>query len=143
MSDQGPTTGSGEGEKHDPTGLGLAQSIARSVEARGRRRGRTARRDRVDPQSSGARPDARDPQLLSEAVDRMRALGVEVEGVVGDANPVQAVDDLLRSHPHDEIVLSTLPAGVSRWLKLDVQHRIEQRFQLPVTTVTSTRHPVS
>lgn len=80
---------------------------------------------------------------LTEAVDRMRQLGVEVEGVVGDANPVQAIDDLLRHQPHDEIVLSTLPAGLSRWLKLDVQHRIEQRFGLPLTTLTSRRHPVS
>ena len=71
---------------------------------------------------------------------RFREAGVEVAGgVVGDANPVRAIDDLLIEQRHDEIVLSTLPPGVSRWLKLDLPHRIEQRFALPVTTVISER----
>jgi hypothetical protein len=38
--------------------------------------------------------------------------------------------------------LSTLPSGVSRWLKLDLPHRVEQRFELPVTTVISQRQPI-
>ena len=84
MSDQGPTTGSDaeDQEKHDPTGLGLAQSVARSIGAQARRRRRGARRERVDPQSSGARPDGRDPQLLSDAVERL----VESKGWVTDIN---------------------------------------------------------
>ena len=84
MSDQGPTPGSDaeDQEKHDPTGLGLAQSVARSIGAQARRRRRGARRERVDPQSSGARPDGRDPQLLSDAVERL----VESKGWVTDIN---------------------------------------------------------
>ena len=63
--------------------------------------------------------------------------------MIGDANPVRAIDDVLIEHPHDEIILSTLPPGISRWLKLDLPHRVEQRFALPVTTVISARQPTA
>ena len=43
-------------------------------------------------------------------------------------NPVLAVGDVLRREHFDEIILSTLPPGVSRWLKRDLPHRFEQRF---------------
>ena len=46
-----------------------------------------------------------------------------------------AAGDLMLDRAFDEIVLSTLPPGLSRWLKLDVRHRFEQRFGLPITTV--------
>jgi predicted nucleic acid-binding Zn ribbon protein len=64
--------------EHDPTGLGLARDIARSVRgpARGRRTRSTTSRRPTDPQLSGARPDDRDPKLLSDAVDNLvRAKG--------------------------------------------------------------------
>ena len=62
-------------EPHDPTGLNLARTVARTVGATRRRR-RTASRRSVDPQVSGARPDDRDPKLLSAAVeDLVRAKG--------------------------------------------------------------------
>jgi hypothetical protein len=80
---------------------------------------------------------------MSEAVDRFRAEGAEVEGTVGDASPIRAIDDVLIEQPHDEIILSTLPSGMSRWLKKDLPHRVEQRFALPVTTVISARQPIS
>jgi hypothetical protein len=77
---------------------------------------------------------------MAEALDRFRQAGAEAtDGVVGDANPVRAIDDLLLERAHDEIILSTLPAGVSRWLHLDLPRRVEQRFSLPVTTVISGR----
>jgi hypothetical protein len=72
---------------------------------------------------------------MEEAVERFRREGAEVKGVVGDASPVLAIADVLILAPHDEIVLSTLPPGASRWLKKDLPHRVEQRFRLPVTTV--------
>ena len=55
---------------HDPTGLGLAQSTARSVGAQSKRRRRSPRQV-TEPQSSGARPDGRDPKLLSDAVHNL------------------------------------------------------------------------
>ncbi len=76
---------------------------------------------------------------MAAAVERFLAEGAAVEGIVGDANPVRAIDDVLLEHPQDEIILSTLPPGISRWLNKDLPHRVEQRFGLPVTTVISER----
>jgi hypothetical protein len=73
---------------------------------------------------------------MEEAVAALRGLGTDIEGRVGDASPVLAIGDTLIEHPDaDEIILSTLPPGASRWLKRDLPHRVEQRFRLPVTTV--------
>jgi hypothetical protein len=74
-------------------------------------------------------------ERLDLALARFSDLGVEVEGDVGDADPVLAIEDALREHgAFDGIVLSTLPPGASRWLKLDLVHRVEA-FGLPVRHV--------
>ena len=55
----------------------------------------------------------------------LREMGaVEASGEVGDSDPVDAVADALRGRTVDEIIVSTLPPGSSRWLKLDVANRI-------------------
>ena len=64
------------------------------------------------------------------------AAGGHVDSLVGDPNPLNAVQDAVNLHGFDEIIISTLPARVSRWLKLDVPHKIEG-LGLPVTTVTA------
>lgn len=70
-----PEPASHAAAQHDPAGLDLARTVARSVGARRRRRTREGRRP-LDPQVSGARPDDRDPKLLSAAVeDLVRAKG--------------------------------------------------------------------
>lgn len=73
---------------------------------------------------------------LDEALVRLRAIGAEVEGHVGDARPMDAVGDAIRAGPDfDAIVLSTLPPGVSRWLRQDLPHRLERTFGLPIIHV--------
>jgi len=75
---------------------------------------------------------------LDAALARLRQLGagVEVEGEVGDGNAMLAIEDAMRDEgPFDEIVLSTLPPGISRWLKLDLPHRVEAAFGRPVIHV--------
>jgi predicted nucleic acid-binding Zn ribbon protein len=57
--------------QHDPTGLELAQTVARSLGAQARRRRRAAAPKPVEPQLSGARADDRDPKPLSDAVERL------------------------------------------------------------------------
>jgi hypothetical protein len=74
---------------------------------------------------------------LDRALDRFRALGAVADGEVGDPSPMQAIGDVLRRETFDEIILSTLPSGASRWLKLDLPHRIERSFELPVTHVVA------
>jgi hypothetical protein len=70
---------------------------------------------------------------LKAALASFRAADLDVEGgEVGDGRPMQAVTDLLdRGERFDEVVLSTLPAGPSRWLRLDIVHRLES-FGMPV-----------
>jgi hypothetical protein len=64
------------------------------------------------------------------------AAGAHVEGIIGDPNPLNAVQDAVNLRGFDEIIISTLPAHVSRWLKLDLPHKLEG-LGLPVTTVTA------
>jgi hypothetical protein len=64
------------------------------------------------------------------------AAGAPVEGIVGDHNPLDAVQDAVNMHGFDEIIISTLPHRVSRWLKLDLPHKLEG-LGLPITTVTA------
>jgi hypothetical protein len=73
---------------------------------------------------------------LAEGLERFRAMGADVVGEVGDSRPVDAIRDaMLHAAPFDEIILSTLPAGVSRWLRQDLPHRIQRTFELPLTLV--------
>ena len=62
-----------------------------------------------------------------------------VRTAVGDSSPMLAIEDELRKHPgeHDAIILSTLPPGTSRWLRLDVHHKVEGKFGIPVIHVVS------
>ena len=63
------------------------------------------------------------------------AAGSKVEGMIGDPEPLAAIQDAVNLHGFDEIILSTLPSRVSRWLKLDLPSKLSG-LGLPVTTVT-------
>ena len=64
------------------------------------------------------------------------AAGTHVQGIIGDSDPFVAVRDTVTRLEIDEIVVSTLPARVSRWLRRDLPRRV-QEFGLPVTIVTA------
>lgn len=77
-------------------------------------------------------------QRLRDGLDRFRALGIAVEGEVGDARPIDAIRDvMLHAGPFDEIIVSTLPPGISRWLHQDLPHRIQRTFELPTSMVVA------
>jgi hypothetical protein len=66
-----------------------------------------------------------------------KAAGGESEGSVSIRHdPMDAIEEILRSRRFDEIILSTLPRSVSRWLRLDLPSRVAH-LGLPVTTVTA------
>jgi hypothetical protein len=64
------------------------------------------------------------------------AAGGRIDTMVGDAEPLAAIQDAINLHGYDEIIISTLPTRVSRWLKLDLPSKVEG-LGLPVTTVTA------
>lgn len=74
---------------------------------------------------------------LEQGMDTLRGLGATVDGVVGDPDPLKAVQEVLARRSVDEIVLSTLPSGISRWLGQDLPHKLERKFHLPITVVTA------
>ena len=74
---------------------------------------------------------------LDHALGRIGELGVRVTGEIGDAQPLQAIDDALRRQSFDEIILSTLAPGVSRWLHQDLPRRVQRAFRLPVIHVAT------
>ena len=80
---------------------------------------------------------------METAVEGLRALGAEVEGRVEEGPPMAAVDAFMQvvrySHGEgfNEIVVSTLPPGGSRWLKQDLVHRLQRHYDVPVTHVIS------
>jgi hypothetical protein len=78
-------------------------------------------------------------QQAQERVDAVLAQlgreGVEAQGEIGDSDPVQALEDVLRVFPADEVIISTHPHGRSNWLERDVVSRARERFQLPITHV--------
>jgi hypothetical protein len=65
-----------------------------------------------------------------------QAAGGDVDGVVGNNDPFVAVREAVTNIGFDEILISTLPARVSHWLRRDLPRRVEQ-FGLPVTVVTA------
>lgn len=73
--------------------------------------------------------------VLAKAVELCRAVGLTVEGQLGDSDPIVAVSDLWSPRRFDEIVVCTLPAGVSRWLRWGLLRRIEQMTDTPVAHV--------
>jgi hypothetical protein len=66
-----------------------------------------------------------------------QASGGPVEGIIGEPDPLTAIHDAVNVQGFDEIIISTLPTRVSRWLRLDLPHKAAG-LGLPVTTVTAT-----
>jgi hypothetical protein len=72
---------------------------------------------------------------LEGLLGKLRGEGFDADGDIGDADPVQAMEDALRLFPADEVIISTHPVGRSNWLERDVVNRAQERFDLPVTHV--------
>jgi nucleotide-binding universal stress UspA family protein len=76
-------------------------------------------------------------ERLDALLERLRALGVDASGEIGASDPVAAAQDAIRRNPVDEIILSTLAPGISRWLGLDVPNRLRSSVPVPVTVVVA------
>jgi nucleotide-binding universal stress UspA family protein len=79
-------------------------------------------------------------RYLAAAVSRYREAGIELESAqLGDPDPVAAVMDAVHFARFDELVVSTLPRHLSKWLRLSLPHRLRSVTGLPVTHVVGTQ----
>ena len=74
-------------------------------------------------------------ERLEASVASMRATGLDVEGEVGDGDPVQAIEDAVRTFQPDELIISTHPPGRSHWLERGVVEKARSRFDMPLIHV--------
>ena len=72
---------------------------------------------------------------LDDSLGALREAGIEAAGEVGDSDPLQAIEDAMRTFGPDEIVISTHPEGRSNWLERGVVTGARERFTVPITHV--------
>jgi hypothetical protein len=78
------------------------------------------------------------------AAARINGEGLELEEtIVGDPDPFAAVGDALHVREFDEVMVSVLPRGISRWLALGLPARLRRAVDLPVIQVTARSQPVA
>jgi hypothetical protein len=94
----------------------------------------------ADMHSGGAAAD----DHLEHLADNLRREGVEVTGaMVGDADALAAVSDATHAGDYDEVIVSTLPLRLSKWLKVDLPHKVEHATGLPVRHVVGSDERVT
>jgi hypothetical protein len=92
----------------------------------------------VDPEDAG-REEA-EAQLELALKHLREAAGADVSGHVGDADPMAAISDALHRQDVDEIIISTLPRRLSRWMRLDLPSKVRGMGR-PVMHVEAVRAP--
>ena len=102
----------------------------------------------VVPAGSGRLEKAADPDAAREhtvphldaALEKMRGEGLQIDGTVGDSDPTAAVQDACNFSKFDEIIISTLPLRVSKWMKMDLPSKAGRATGLPVTHIETKQH---
>jgi GABA permease len=72
---------------------------------------------------------------LDTSLAAMRAAGLDATGEIGDGDPIQAIEDAVRTFRPDELIVSTHPLGRSHWLERGVVEKARSRFDVPLTHV--------
>ena len=81
----------------------------------------------------GARAEAQ--ERLDRSLEQLADAGVQARGEIGDGDPLQAIEDALRTFGADEIIISTHPEGRSPWFERGVVDKARERFAVPITHV--------
>lgn len=76
-------------------------------------------------------------ERLTHLTDAVTAAGGQATGELGPPDALEAICDRLLDDEFDEVIVSTLPQGASRWLDMDLPSRIEHGFEVPVTTIVT------
>ncbi len=88
--------------------------------------------------AKAANPDQEIPEAqghVDNGVAKLREAGLDVDGRLGDPDPVAAVQDAHNAGTYDEVIVSTLPTHLSKWLRVDLPHKAAHATGLPVTHV--------
>jgi hypothetical protein len=74
-------------------------------------------------------------QRLEVSLERLGQAGIDARGQIGDGDPLQAIEDALRTFGADEVIISTHPEGRSHWLERGIVTGARERFAVPITHV--------
>jgi nucleotide-binding universal stress UspA family protein len=74
-------------------------------------------------------------ERLDASLARLEEAGIRARGEIGDAEPLQAIEDALRTFGADEVIVSTHPEGRSHWLERGLVDNARERFDVPITHV--------
>lgn len=74
-------------------------------------------------------------QRLAQMTEAIETAGARAGGTVCDADPLAAVKEAMAEHSYTEVIISTLPARLSRWLRMDLPSRVARVSSAPVTTI--------
>jgi hypothetical protein len=91
----------------------------------------------VPPTAAGPDSRAQAAANMEAGLERLHAAGLSADGLVGAADPIDAVGDLWDPRRYDEVIVSTLPGASSSWLRGDLPHRIAALTGVQVTHVVS------
>jgi hypothetical protein len=75
-------------------------------------------------------------KVASGAAESVEPEATRTEAEVGDTDPVQAIEDALRTFPADEVLVVTRPDDDASWLEEDSAQEARERFGVPVTRLT-------
>lgn len=88
-----------------------------------------SRLDRLTNAEDDARADSAERAEAAAAA----VPGEHVEAKVGDVDPLQAIEDALRTFPADEVIVLTAPDEEATWLEAGLGEEAQKRFSVPVT----------
>jgi hypothetical protein len=82
-------------------------------------------------------------ERLERALERLQEAGVPADGVVGDSDPMAAVQDAWDPRLFDEVIVATLPSAASRWTAANLPRRVERFTGARVTHIVATDRQVA
>lgn len=74
---------------------------------------------------------------LDELLAWFRAVGVHADGALVTGDPVASIERAVSDTQASEVLISTLPAPLSKWLRLDLPQRLRRRVDVPLTVIES------
>lgn len=74
-------------------------------------------------------------QRLTQMTEAINGAGAQADGSICDADPLEDIKATMAEHSFTEVIISTLPERLSRWLKMDLPSRVARASNAPVTTI--------